>query len=86
MWLRMINFKLWVHWRIPFLGEGGFIKNHYIGENCLKRVAGGVGQFPDLMEGLSEKEGSSWGEGGGADNPMHTMYIWQLAQRQIVKD
>ena len=64
MWLRMINFKLWVHWRIPFLGEGGFIKNHYIGENCLKRVAGGVGQFPDLMEGLSEKEGSSWGEGG----------------------
>lgn len=28
-------------------------------------MAGGVGQFPDLMEGLSEKEGSSWGEGGG---------------------
>ena len=50
-------------------------------------MAGGVGQFPDLMEGLSEKEGSSWGEGGGgADNPMHTMYIWRLAQRQIGKD
>ena len=48
-------------------------------------MAGGVGQFPDLMEGLSEKEGSSWGE-GGVDNPMHTMYIWRLAQRQIGKD
>ena len=46
-----------VYWKIWFLGGAGFLKNQYIGRNCLKRR--GLGQFPDLRGGgeLGKKEG-----------------------------
>ena len=61
MRLRIKSFNiLGLHWKILFLkvGEGGFMKNQYIGSNCLKRRV--LGQFPDLRGRWVGKKDGGW--------------------------
>ena len=59
--------------------EGGFPKNQFLWGNCLKGVGVGLGQCPDLREGLARKKGRGcfW---GGTDTLMHTMIKWWYLQ------
>ena len=55
-----------VHWKIRFLE--GFMKNQYIGKNCLRRGAWTISR---LKRGLGKNRG--WCFWKGVDTPMHTM-------------
>ena len=55
-----------VHWKIGLL-EGGFTKNQFRGEDCLKR--GGLGQFANITEAWQVRGGVFL---RGVDTPMHT--------------
>ena len=61
------------------MGGGGFMKNQYRGEDCLKRGAWTVCQF----KGVLGKERGGGVLEGGFDTPMHTMsypkIVWHMS-------